>query len=73
MCTKAMVIEFLKFVFGGVPIQKRFQYNAAHQMWCPLCLKWTTHGGAPMHDGKLIIVIRRARRWFQGKRNHETP
>jgi hypothetical protein len=67
------MIQFLKFVFGGVPVQKRFQYNAAHEMWCPLCLKWTAQGGVPMHDGKPKIWIRRAVRWFQGKRNHETP
>jgi hypothetical protein len=64
--------EFLKFVFGPAPVQRRYRYNAQQQLWCPLCLKWT----APpreKHDGKLTIWIRRARRWFQGKRNHETP
>jgi hypothetical protein len=67
------VIEFFKFVFGGVSVQKRFHYNAAHEVWCPLCLKWTNRGGAWRHDGKAKIWIRRARRWFQGKRDHQVP
>ena len=67
------VSDFFKFIFGGAPVQRRFQYNAEQKLWCPLCLKWVTVDPPTRHDKKIKIWIRRTRRWFQGKRDHQIP
>lgn len=66
------MMAFLKFVFGPTPVHRRFRYNERQQLWCPVCLTWGTHLYSP-HHGWVKMWARRARRWFQGKRDHQTP
>ena len=66
------MIAFLKFVFAPAPVQRRFRYDSRQYLWCPICLKWVREIKG-QHNRWATIWIRRARRWFQGKRDHENP
>jgi hypothetical protein len=67
------MIEFLKFVFGAQSDWKYFRYCSTGQHWCPRRLEWTNDFALPGIELYPAIWMRRARRWFQGKRDHQTP
>jgi hypothetical protein len=66
-------MDFLKFVFGPMPVWKHFRYRPDGSHWCPRRLEWTLNLAPPEIERYPEIWIRRARRWFQGKRDHQTP
>jgi hypothetical protein len=67
------MFDFLKFVFGPMPVWRNFRYQADGSHWCPRRLEWTQHWSGPELEIYPVIWIRRARRWFQGKRDHQVP
>lgn len=69
------MIEFLKFVFGPTfpPDWRNLRYQADGSHWCPRRLQWTHRVGVPELEAYPGIWIRRARRWFQRKYNHQVP
>jgi hypothetical protein len=67
------VIAFLKFVFGPMPVWRHFRYQSDGRHWCPRRLEWTMNLAPPELELYPKIWIRRARRWFQGKRDHQVP
>lgn len=69
------MIDFLKFVFGPVSENdwRAFRYQADGSHWCPRRLAWTLRFSMPEYELYPTIWIRRARRWFQGKLDHQQP
>jgi len=67
------MIQFLKFVFGPMPAWRHFRYQADGSHWCPRRLQWTLNLAPPELELYPKIWLRRARRWFQGKRDHQVP
>jgi len=67
------MFEFFKFVFGTMPVQRHFRYRADGTHWCPRRLVWTLRASPPEMETYPAIWARRARRWFQRKRDHQTP
>lgn len=56
-----------------MPVWRHFRYQSDGTHWCPRRLEWTFRQSAPELEQYPTIWYRRARRWFQGKRDHETP
>jgi len=69
------VIPFFKFVFGPITgiTWRHFRYRADGAHWCPRRLVWTLNLAPPEYEMYPAIWIRRARRWFQGRKDHQTP
>lgn len=67
------MFTFLKFVFGPAPAWRHFKYREGGEHWCPRRLLWTFNLRPPELEAYPGIWYRRARRWFQGKRDHQIP
>lgn len=71
------MFAFFKFVFGPIqiltPAWRKFKYREGGEHWCPRRLVWTFNARPPELELYPGIWWRRARRWFQGKRDHQIP